>query len=182
MLIQLFPRGSRPLLCFLSALSLSLACSSSDEPSARTETRVTSQLGATCGEWQTSAPNAVPRVRLNVKCGAGLSCFGALDVYPDDGLANRFGQCLPTSGDKCGAGGTCVDSALTCLIGASAPSPGKCFFRCAKHQDCPGPFQVCESDGCQFNTCTAPGVTPPITCGQGAHCENLMCVPDAIAR
>jgi len=179
MLIRLFLRGSRHLFSVLSVLCLGVGCASSDPASARTETRVTSQLGATCGEWQTSAPNAVPSVRVNVQCGAGLSCYGTLYVYPEDGLGNRFGQCLPTGGLKCEENGTCANPALTCLIGDGAPYPGTCFFRCAKHQDCPGPFQICSTDGCQFNTCTAPGVTPPITCTRGAHCEDSLCVPDA---
>lgn len=164
----------------LAALALTFGCSSDEtDGAAQLERQVTSTLGATCGQWQTSTNDESPRRRLEVTCGSGLTCAGWLDVYPEGQIGNHFGLCLPEGGDQCGAGSTCSEPELTCLEGVDAPPPGRCLFRCSEHQDCPGTFQICSTDGCQFHTCSAPGVTPAVGCVRGAHCEAGLCVPDA---
>jgi hypothetical protein len=180
--VRFLPPSSCVVSCTLFGCAAAFAaCSPEDRGAApRTEYVETTTLGATCGEWQTTETGAVPRVRRNVACGPGLECDGWVLAYPTNQMGNHFGICLPVGGQACAADSTCLDPGLTCLAGVAAPFPtGACWFRCASHQDCPGPFQVCSTGGCQFNVCSEPGVTPVVSCGVGAHCERSICVPDA---
>ena|SRR5664280_2576362 len=183
--VRLLSSSLSGVLCTLfgSALVFS-ACSPEGDGSAPQILRIiTTTLGATCGEWQTSETGAVPRVRRNVSCGPGLECDGWVLTYPTNQMGNHFGICLPVGGQACAADSTCLDPALTCLVSVAAPFPtGACWFRCAAHQDCPGPFQICSTDGCQLNVCSEPGVTPVVSCTVGAHCENSICVPNAVTN
>jgi hypothetical protein len=175
-------RTSISVLALFSAVGAAGSCSSPEEPGAFDEHQTTDTVGATCGDWQTSDGKTRPRSRLFVSCGAGLTCVDGVAVFPDDELGNHFGRCMPEDDLNCDVfdplNGLCR-AGLTCIAGNSAPLPGQCFFKCETHGDCPGPFQVCASGGCQFHTCTLPGSNPLIPCANGAVCKKLVCVPDA---
>ncbi len=131
------------------------------------------EFGRTCGEWQV----AKDAQRIVASCGDGLECTGWFASYPDEQVGNRYGRCLPATAvcdasDLTDPSGACPDERLTCLVGLSAAPPGACFVHCDVPQDCPGPFQVCISGGCQFQACGEG------SCNDGAHCENEVCVPD----
>lgn len=134
---------------------------------------VVDEFGGTCGEWQT----AKGVQRINATCGAGMECIGWYAVYPDNQVGNHYGRCLPMGAicdatDWMNPSSACPDERLTCIMGFSAPPPGACFVHCRVPQDCPGPFQVCISGGCQFQSCRQ------TSCSRGAHCENDICVAD----
>lgn len=147
-------------------------CGPNDEPSRTLDVLVT-DFGGTCGEWQTGKGTQ----RIVANCGDGMACVGWFATYPADQVGNHYGRCLPPTAvcdatDITDPSGACPDKRLTCLVGLSAPPPGACFVHCTVAQDCPGPYQVCVSGGCQFQGCSTS------TCSQGAHCENEVCAAD----
>jgi hypothetical protein len=152
------------------------ACSDDNAPSHRVETRIVTELGDTCGDWQTSVSGASESTRVSATCQAPFVCKPQADVTPDGESGNHFGFCLPEAALSCDlATGMACPSGLRCESGFGI-GPSACFLGCVDNADCAGEFQICMAGDCRVVECpTTGGTAADEACGTGNHCQRGVC-------
>jgi hypothetical protein len=156
---------------------LLVACSDDAAPTHELETRVITDWGGTCGNWQTSPPGETNTTRIEATCAKPLLCKHQSEVTPPGESGNRYGFCLPEEALSCdlAAGKKCPEG-LRCETGFGLPSPGGCYLGCARNADCPGPFQLCLAGDCRIVECPMDQTDDDAVCGSGNHCDRGVCI------
>lgn len=167
--------GSRWVL-LAASIFVTWACSDENPPTHRIETRVVTELGGTCGEWQTSPTGASDSTRVKATCQEPLGCKRQANVTPEGESGNHFGFCLPESALTCDlAAGMACPSGLRCSSGFGL-GENACLLACEDNADCPGEFQICLNGDCRVIRCpTTGGPEADAACGSGNQCQRGVC-------
>jgi hypothetical protein len=157
-------------------------CQPDEGPPASKETHiVVTNLGATCGNWQTEPSGTSNAARIYASCGDGLVCGHLESSRPPLELGNNFGICMPATGYACDSAYAtfCSEEPLVCITQVGAPN-GLCFYECQQHSDCIGPNQVCYSGGCRIMPCENAANGGVDKCEYLSHCDMDLgvCVPN----